>query len=474
MKKHIILLLFLLVLLPYLYSKNNAKMVFYGIDLRKDISSTTWIYIQKGFLKAQQQHADKIIISMNTYGGEVVYADSIRTKILHSSIPVIVFIDNNAASAGALISIAADKIYMRASATIGAASVVNQTGEKMPDKYQSYMRATMRATAEYHGKDTIITDNDTTYQWKRNPIIAEAMVDERTSIPNIVDSTKVLTFTTKEALENGYCDEVVENIEQLLTKEADGQDYKFLKYEPNAWDNIKGLLTSPYLQSILIMLIIGGLYFEMQSPGIGFALLVSIAAAILYFAPLYIEGLASNWEVILFIIGLILIALEVFVVPGFGVTGITGLILTTTGLTLSLLNNVHFDFQPVEKEDTSKAILIVTSGITLGIGLILYLSHKIGSKGAFETLALKTILSKEEGYTLTANKSEQLTNKQGIATTDLRPSGKVTIEDNKYDAISLNGTFIEKGKVVKVQKESTSQIYVVEQPTEQAKTDKIE
>jgi len=153
---------------------------------------------------------------MNTYGGEVLYADSIRTKILNSKIPVYVFVDNNAASAGALIAIACNKIFMRQGSSIGAATVVNETGAKMPDKYQSYMRATMRATAESHGKDTIINGKDTTYQWKRDPLIAEAMVDDRTVIPGIIDSGKTLTFTAQEAIKYHYCEGVAENVEEVI------------------------------------------------------------------------------------------------------------------------------------------------------------------------------------------------------------------------------------------------------------------
>lgn len=107
-----------------------------------------WRLARKSFDLAWQEKADYILIHMNTYGGMVVYADSLCSMILNSRKPVWVFIDNNAASAGALISIACDKIYMREGANIGAATVVNQTGEAMPDKYQSYMRSMIRSTAE--------------------------------------------------------------------------------------------------------------------------------------------------------------------------------------------------------------------------------------------------------------------------------------------------------------------------------------
>lgn len=443
-----------------LYSNNQARALYFTIDLKKNVGSTTWIYIQKGFEEARKANANTIIIEMNTYGGEVSYADSIRTKILNSDIPVIVFIDNNAASAGALISIACDKIYMSQAATIGAASVVDQTGQKLPDKYQSYMRATMRATAEAHGKDTVVTGNDTVVKWKRNPLIAEAMVDERTVVPNVADSGKILTFTTQEALKYGYCDGTAENIREIIKKESGNQPYELVKFKPTAWDNIKGFLMSPFFQGILIMLIIGGIYFELQSPGIGFALGVAITAAVLYFAPLYIDGLAANWEIILFVVGLILIGLEIFVVPGFGITGISGIFLVVSGLILSLLNNVNFDFKPIHPADSSKAILTVIGGLTLGFGLIIYLSNKIGSKGLFKKLALETTLENKEGYIGVPTEGVNIVGKTGIAYTVLRPSGKVKVDEKVYDAVSVNGVFIEKGTQIIVVRYETGQVYV--------------
>lgn len=443
-----------------LYSNNQARALYFTIDLKKNVGSTTWIYIQKGFEEARKANANTIVIEMNTYGGEVSYADSIRTKILNSDIPVIVFIDNNAASAGALISIACDKIYMSQAATIGAASVVDQTGQKLPDKYQSYMRATMRATAEAHGKDTVVTGNDTVVKWKRNPLIAEAMVDERTVVPNVADSGKILTFTTQEALKYGYCDGTAENIREIIKKESGNQPYELVKFKPTAWDNIKGFLMSPIFQGILIMLIIGGIYFELQSPGIGFALGVAITAAVLYFAPLYIDGLAANWEIILFVVGLILIGLEIFVVPGFGITGISGIFLVVSGLILSLLNNVNFDFKPIHPADSSKAILTVIGGLTLGFGLIIYLSNKIGSKGLFKKLALETTLENKKGYIGVPTEGVNIVGKKGIAYTVLRPSGKVKVDEKVYDAVSVNGVFIEKGTQIIVVRYETGQVYV--------------
>lgn len=433
----------------------------YKINIKKDIGSTTWLYTQKGFEEAAKLEADLIIIHLNTYGGEVVYADSIRTKILNSDIPVYAFIDNNAASAGALISIACKYIYMRPGASFGAATVVNATGEQMPDKYQSYMRATMRATAEAHGKDTLVVGNDTTYKWVRDPLIAEAMVDERTIVPNLIDSGKTLTFTSQEAVQYGYCEGIVTNIDELLTEELGIESYQLTEFKPSTMLDIKGFFMSSIVQGILIMLIIGGIYFELQTPGIGFPAIVAVAAALLYFVPLYIDGLAANWEILIFLIGLILIALEIFVVPSFGITGISGIVFVIAGLTLSMIGNINFDFEPVEHGETGKALFTVMAGISLSFALILYLSSKIGSKGLLRNIALNTNLEKSEGYMAVDMQHKSLVHATGTAYTDLRPSGKVRIDKDIYDAVS-ESDFISKDAKVVVLKYEMGQLYVEE------------
>ncbi|HUM89170.1 MAG TPA: nodulation protein NfeD, partial [Prolixibacteraceae bacterium] len=325
---------------------NDTTLVVYQFNIMEDIAPSVWRQTKKAFAEAESLNANLILIRMNTYGGTVVDADSIRTKILNSQIPVWMFIDNNAASAGALISIACDSIYMRPGANIGAATVVNQTGEKAPDKYQSYFRSIMRSTAQSHGADTIINGNDTIIKWFRDPIIAEGMVDEDVYIAGIKDTGKIITFTALEAVKYGFCEGITENIDQLLEK-ANINSYTIKEFKPTAIDKIIGFLTSPLISGLLIMAIIGGIYFEMQSPGIGFPLIIAGLAAIAYFAPLYLEGLAENWEIVVFVVGIILIVVELFVFPGFGIAGISGIVLAITGLTLSLLNNYRFNFEHV-------------------------------------------------------------------------------------------------------------------------------
>jgi len=431
----------------------------YQININDEINSKTWIYTQQGFAEANALQADMILIHLNTYGGEVLYADSIRTTILNSKIPVVAFIDNNAASAGALISIACDRIYMRKGSSFGAATVVSGTdGKQMPDKYQSYMRATMRSTAEAQGKDSV-------GNWKRNPLIAEAMVDDRTIIPNLIDSGKTLTFTTEEAMKNGYCEGTAETVEDVLLQEGYKQDtYTLQVYEPSIMDNLKGILTNTFFQSILIMLIIGGIYFELQTPGIGFPLAAAAVAAILYFAPLYIDGLAASWEIIVFVIGVILIILEIFVIPGFGVAGISGILCVILGLTTSLIDNVNFNFEGVAMPQLGSALFTVMLGLLLAFAAIIYLTWKIGTKGIFRKLALEATQETASGFVGVPTEQIILVGKSGITTTDLRPSGKVDIEGKRYDAIADGGLFISKQTAVKIISYKSGQIYVI--PTE--------
>jgi len=112
----------------------ESQIRVYVYDIRKEIAKPAWWVTQKAFKEAEEWKADYIILHLNTYGGQVNYADSIRTKILNSSIPVIGFIDNQAISAGALISIACDSLFIRSGGSIGAATVVDQSGNVVPDK----------------------------------------------------------------------------------------------------------------------------------------------------------------------------------------------------------------------------------------------------------------------------------------------------------------------------------------------------
>ena len=438
----------------------NEKKLVYTFEIKEEIAKPIWRTTQEAFEEAKEKSADLIIIEMNTYGGQVDVADSIRTKILNSPIPVYVFIDDNAASAGALISIACKRIYMKPGGKIGAATVVNQTGEQVPDKYQSYMRATMRATAEAHGKDTIIKGSDTSYVWHRDPRIAEAMVDGSVHIPAISDSGKVLTFTAEEAVKHGYSEGLAMNIRDVLAK-AGIENYEIYTYSPTVVDKIINIFLHPILQGLLVMVIIGGIYFELQTPGIGFPLAASVLAAILYFAPLYLEGMANNWEVIIFIIGIILIAVEIFALPGFGVAGSLGIIFALGGLTMAAVDNVVFETGDISliANTILRSFVVVLVATVLGLVLSFWVGKQLFTSNLFPNLALNTIQDTKLGFIGVDSKQSELLGIEGIAYTVLRPSGKVEINGEIYDAKAEYG-FIQKDTKVIVIRYETGQIYV--------------
>ncbi|MDD2559148.1 MAG: NfeD family protein [Bacteroidales bacterium] len=467
MKARLILLLSFLLLVQLCLPAKAAdslvvRKLVYQVDLRDDVNSFTWTQIQKGFAQAEAEGADLILLNMNTYGGEVLYADSIRTRILNTEIPVCVFIDNNAASAGALISIACDRIFMRTGATIGASTVVDQSGEVAPDKFQSYMRGIIRATAESQGRDTLIADGDTTYSWKRDPRIAEAMVDPDVEIPGVIEKGKVLTFTASEALQNKYCDAIVQNKEEILLKQYGYSDYELKVFQLSVKDKIAGRLMGTALRAILIMIIVAGIWFELQSPGIGFPSIAAGVAAILYFAPLYLDGLVQYWEIILFVAGVILIFLEIFVIPGFGIAGILGILAVVLGLSFALIDNtgLSFDFRGLEMLD--EALVLVILSMLIAFIISLWLTSRIGiGKGMFKHLALESVQEKEAGYVAVPAIDKSIIGKTGLADTDLRPSGKVRIGDVLYDAVAEVG-YVEKGKNIKVNRLENAQLYVEE------------
>lgn len=437
----------------------QAKLV-YKINIKENIMPAAWRTVKVGFDEAQKQNADIILIHLNTYGGMVDVADSIRTKILNSKIPVWVFIDNQAASAGALISIACDSIYMRKGGSIGAATVVDQSGNVVPDKFQSFMRSTMRATAEAKGYDTIIVGKDTILKWRRDPRIAEAMVDPTIYIEGIIDSGKVLTFTAEEAIKHGYCEGKAESVEEVMAK-AGMREYRLAEFRPSFLDRIIGFLTSPIVSGILIMIIIGGIYFELQTPGVGFPLAAAATAAILYFAPLYLEGLVEHWEILIFIVGIILVMVEVFAIPGFGITGISGIVLMVTGLTLAMIDNEIFR-DPVRFNLLTilKPFGIVVFSVFLGLIGGIMLSRRLLTSPLFPNLALQSNLTSEEGFVGVDTKIKNMVGTEGIAITTLRPAGKVQIGNDWFDAIAEYG-YIEKGTRVRVSKDEAGQLYVV-------------
>lgn len=421
----------------------GRRAVIFTID--DEIDATAWRHTRSVLdaVADSREPVELLMLRLNTYGGAVDMADSIRTALMRLDIPTAVYIDHNAASAGALISLASDTVIMAPGATIGAATVVDGTGEPMPPKYQSYWSSIMRATAMAHGKYT--PEGDSVARWRRDPELAADMVRP----------DKAVSFTATEAVENGLADGIAPTLDDaLLLLGFSAADATGI--EPSTTDRILGFLSSAAVRAILITLILGGIYFEMHTPGLGVAAGVSLVAAALYFLPMIVTGTMSAWVVILFIIGIVLLALELFVIPGFGIAGIGGIACIVVSLLGAMLYGVSGGF------DTGllgRASLILISGALLAAGMVWLLMSRFAPRRLREATALMHEQKTELGYIGVDTAPAAMTGHTGVAVTALRPAGKVRIDGQIYDA-SSTGEYIDAGSSVRVVRYETAQIFV--------------
>ena len=436
--KRSILILAAAVLSLVCYGSDSLK-VFYRIRLDQDIDKAAQRLVVLGLDKANEAEADYVLLDLDTYGGAVDAADSIRAALLRYDRPVVAYVNMQAASAGALISIACDSIYMKTGSSIGAATVVDQSGNVMPDKYQSFMRGMMRSTAQATGRD---------------PHIAESMVD----------TANVLSLTPEEAVKVGYCEGIYESEVEVATAVAGDNDFVIKNMEDDlTWiDRLIQFLLNPLLQSIFMMMIIGGIFVEIRTPGIGLPLVTAIVGALLYFAPAYVGHLAEHWEILMFVVGLVLIAIEIFVIPGFGVCGISGIVLVVVALALSMVDNVEFhrldgtlDLQPI-----IMPLGIVILSATAAVFGSVWLVRRLYETRSFDHIALRQEMKSSEGFTGVVSGLEGLIGETVEVFTDLRPGGKVRTSDGRIVEATLKfGGFASKGEVLKVLQAEQGRLY---------------
>ena len=379
------------------------------------------------------------MIDLDTYGGAVDAADSIRSAILRYDKPVAAYVNMQAASAGALISIACDSIYMKTGSSIGAATVVDQTGNVMPDKYQSFMRGMMRSTAQATGRD---------------PHIAESMTD----------TANVLSMTPTEAIAVGYSEGEYETVDEVALAMAGDKEFvvKSMEDDMTFLDRLIQLLLNPLLQSIFMMMIIGGIFVEIRTPGIGLPLVTAIIGALLYFAPGYLGHLVSYWEILLFVAGLILIGIEIFVLPGFGVAGITGIVAVVLSLAFAMVDNIELfnwdgtlNLQPI----IQPLGIVIISAAAAVFGSV-WLVKKLYATRSFDHIALRQEMKAEDGFTGVVSGLDSLVGETVTVFTDMRPGGKVKTADGRILEATLKfGGFASKGETLKVLSAEQGRVY---------------
>ena len=414
--------------------------VVYRVPIEGTIDLGLPPFIQRTLEDAESNEATAVIFDINTFGGRVDAATQIKDAILGADILTIAFINRRAISAGALISLSCEKIYMTGGGLIGAATAVDMTGKKGSEKVISFMREEMASTAEKRG---------------RSKEIARGMVDEELTFTHLViggDSIKVddiegrkdgklISLTTEQALKYKIADGTAENMEALLDS-LGYSSFKTIETTENWSEAIVRFLTNPVVASLLTTFGFLGILFELQSPGWGIPGFVGLACLILSLSASYIAQLATMSDMLFVLTGLALILLEVLVIPGFGIAGLGGIGLMIYGLYLLLLPDI-----PVSEEVLGQAM----DGFLIGlvgavIGLVLLVKLMIKTK-FWEQLTAPDTQKKEDGYSNTFG-WESLQGETGNADTDLHPSGWVRVKDQRIFVVS-EGEFIEEGKEIK-------------------------
>ena len=386
----------------------------YRVPVTGEIELGLAPYIQRAVKEAAEVGAAALILDIDTPGGRVDAAEIISDALTDSEVPVYSLVNRRAYSAGALIALSTSRIYMRPASVIGAATPVDGTGTKAPEKIVSAMRSQMRALAESNGLE---------------PEVAAAMVDEDIEIDGVVESGKLLTLTTEEAVEIGYA-EAIEDLDALLV-ELGHEGATVVTLELNWAERLVRFFSSSLVSPFLLSLGFLGLLIEIRTPTFGLAGTMGLISLGLFFGSNMIVGLAGLEDVLIVGAGLVLLGIEAFVVPGFGIFGVAGIVAILAGLYMSLLGNIP------TMPDFTRAAWVLTSSMLLLIGsawaLIRTLpsSSRLAESGIF--LLAKT--ASATGYESAEVRSD-LVGKHGTAITDLRPAGTALVGDERIDVVS--------------------------------------
>lgn len=384
-------------------------------------------FIERSVREAAASGAAAVVLDMDTPGGRVDAAERISDALADSPIPVYTLVNRRAFSAGALIALSTDRIYMRPGSVIGAATPVDGSGTKAPEKIVSAMRSEMRALAETAGLD---------------PEIAAAMVDEDVEIEGVVEAGKLLTLTTEEAVDVGYATEV-DDLPALL-EELGLQDRVIVTARANWAERVVRFFSNPVVAPFLLTLGFLGLITEIKTPTFGLAGMAGVLSLALFFGSHMLVGLAGWEDVIIFGVGLALVGVEVFLIPGFGLFGLVGGIGILAGLYLSLLGGL-----PTSPDFTRAGLVISTTIVLIAVSAWVLIrtlpgSSRLAKSGIF----LLDRTDRAIGYESAVRRSD-LVGKVGKAVTDLRPSGTALFGDERIDVVS-ESSWIMEGTPVRV------------------------
>ncbi|MFP4021091.1 MAG: NfeD family protein [Halanaerobium sp.] len=417
------ILIFLIFLFSFILFSSAAEAEVMHLPLNGEINNAEYTFINKNINQAELNDFDYIIIEVNSLGGFVDPALKIRDRIFESEIEIITFVNGRAWSAAALIALAGEELYISPSASIGAAET-----RPNEEKYISALRKEFAATAERRNK---------------NSEIAEAMVDASLEIENVIEQDKLLTLSAAEALELGIADYSASSLSDITAARNTNLN-EIVTVEKSNLEKIMGVISSPYISSLILIIAFSALIFEALTPGFALGGTVGIISLLIFFASHIFTGAIGTGIVVLFIVGVILILAEVFVIPGFGIAGISGI--------TAVLVSLFFIFP-----NTTIAVSVLLAVILFTLVIAIIMFKKFGSSRFWKRISL---VNNSMNYYTSSSKKDYL-DQEAKTLSKLRPAGIIEIEGKRIDAVS-EGAFIEKDKKVKVISVSGSRVVVKE------------
>jgi len=419
-----------------------ARKIVYVVPITGVIDLGLAPFVGRVLDDAHRAGAAAVVLDMNTLGGRVDAAVQIRDTLLDARTPTVTFINRRAISAGALIALATEKIAMAEGGTIGAATPVQvdvQGASAKPagEKTVSYLRKEFRATAEARN---------------RPPTLAEAMVDADVEIAGVIEKGKLLTMTTEEALQHKLADFRADTLETVLARLGIA-DAEIRRSDPTWAEQLVRFLTHPTVSSLLVMIGIIGIITEIRTPGFGLPGAIGIGSIGLFFWGHWLVQLAGWEELLLVVSGIVLLALEVFIIPGFGVVGVLGIVAMLGGFALSLVG------AGATPEAMLRAAGQVTVVLLIAIGLTLVLLRFLPRLPFGRQLILEGEMPAKDGYASAPEADRGWLGTVGTAATVLRPAGLANLGGNRIDVVS-DGEFIEAGEPIIVTRVDGNRVVV--------------
>jgi membrane-bound serine protease (ClpP class) len=413
-------------LLAACWASPAAAQTVYRIPVHGVIENGVAPYVARGLREAEAAGATLVILDLDTPGGRIDAAQRITDAVRASKVRTVAWVAPRAYSAGAMIALSAGEIWMQEGGVIGAATPVDGEGTKASEKMVSAMRAEFRALAEQRGYD---------------PRLAESMVDESVGAPGFAAAGQLLTLSTREAIRAGFARGIAETPQALMG--LTGTAGSTLVTVDISWaENVVRFLTHPTVAPLLLSLGILGIIFEIKAGAFGVGALVSMSSIGLFFGSHLILGLAGWEEVLLFGLGVIFLVVEAFILPGFGVAGILGLLALTGAFVLTMLSGLP------TAGDVVQAVAVLGAALFISMAILFAWIRHLPHSQKYTGLLLHDDTASTGGYISGAVRAD-LVGREAVAVTDLRPAGAAVIDGERLDVVT-EGEYIPVGTTVRV------------------------